>query len=146
MNNLVRQLNTIKIAGGYSRDIVEATTNVKTWTQIPEANTPVIMVVDENSPHTYHAGTYVEITWNIALYGVMKNQSQLDMEEFITDIETCLAANAPLAFTDTGAVVSYIRVRDIITDNQLFAEIEGSQLFKVMIALTYTQPYATRLR
>lgn len=146
LNNLVRQLQTIKTTDplNYSRNIYDATTSVKTWAQTPESSTPMIYVIDEDTQIQYHAGTTLEMTWNISLYGVMKGTTQLDMEEFISDIMVCLSANARLSFEDTGPQISHIRIRNIITDSQLFSEIENSQLFKMTVSLIYSPCYGTR--
>src|SRR5216684_2725311 len=93
LNNLQRQLLTIKASSGYSRDIFDATTKVQTWAQVPEANTPIVFIIDENTQYAYHPGRIIEVTWSVALYGVMKNQTQLHMEEFISDLDTCLTKN-----------------------------------------------------
>lgn len=144
LNNLQRQLLTITQANGYSRNIYDATMFVKTWAQVAEAETPVIYIVDEDTAYKYGEGRFITVTWNIALYIVMKGATTLDLEEFISDVDTCLVANAPLGFSDTGPVISYIRIKNIITDNQLFAEIEQSQLAKITVALTYTKCYGNR--
>lgn len=144
LNNLQRQLRTITTTNGYSRNIYDASLTVKTWTQVPEANTPTVFIVDEDAQYTYHPGKLIEVQWNIALYGVMKNKTQLEMEEFISDMDVCLTQNASLSFSDTGKVVSHIRIRNVITDDQLFAEIDGSQLFKMTISLIYTKCYGDR--
>lgn len=151
LQNLLKQLNTIKLDNGYSRNIYEATTNVKTWSQVPEANTPTVYVVDADDTRTYHAGKLTEVSWNVDLYGVMKNAEQVDMEEFISDIEVCLTKNVTLGFPETatpdnlaGRTIAQIRIKDIITDNQLFSEIESSQLFKITITLIYTKCFGER--
>ncbi len=136
--NLQRQLETITIANGYTRDVYRVTTAVKDWRSTPEAETPILYLVDSNTDYQYHAGKLTERTWSIDLYGVMRNQTQLDMEEFISDIEDCLQVNQRLAFPDTGAVCAHHRIMNITTDNQLFSEIEGSQLFKISVNIIYT--------
>jgi hypothetical protein len=138
LNNLQRQLETITVANGYSRDVYKVTTSVKAWRDTPEAETPVIYIIDDSTRYEYHPGRLTERTWTISLFGVMKSQTQSDMEELISDIEDCLQANVPLAFPDTGRVVAHHRITQIVTDNQLFSEIEGSQLFKMTIDFIYT--------
>lgn len=135
--NLQRQLETILQDNGYSQNVVKVTTNVKNWADTPEAETPIIYIVDEATEYNYHAGKTVERSWVIGLYGVMKNKEQTDLEEFIADVEECLTKNQTLHFTDTGGVTSHIRIKEIVTDNQLFSEIEGSQLFKVTLQINY---------
>lgn len=135
--NLQRQLETITQDNGYTQNVVTVTTNVKNWADTPEAQTPIIYIVDEATQYQYHAGTTTERTWTVALYGVMKNKEQTDLEEFIADVEECLTKNITLTFDELKPVVSHIRIREIVTDNQLFSEIEGSQLFKVTLDIKY---------
>ena len=136
--NLERQLKTITKDNGYTTNIYDATTKVKNWQDLSEAQTPTVFIVDETTKYLYHPGRLTERQWNIGLYGIMKNREQTEMEEFIADIETCLVANITLAFQDTGRVCAHMRITNIITDNQLFSEIEGSQLFKVDLEIIYT--------
>lgn len=143
--NLQSQLQTITTANGYSRDVQTVTTNVKPWSATPEAETPVIYIIDEKTEYRYHAGKLTDRSWIVGLFLVMKNKTQLDLEEMIADIETCLFKNSRLAFPATitlnnpsGAVASHMRVLEIITDNQLFSEIEGAQLAKLSIEIIYT--------
>lgn len=139
LNNLQRQLETITISNGYSRDVYKVTTAVKTWQDTPEAETPVLYIVDDTTDYRYHAGRLTERSWIVGIVGVLKNTTQLDMEELISDIEICLIANERLAFVDTGAVCGQIRIRNIVTDNQLFSEIERTQIFRMTIEIVYTQ-------
>jgi hypothetical protein len=135
--NLQRQLETITKDNGYTQNVYKVTTNVKTWADTPEAETPVIYLIDENTDYNYHAGKTTERTWTIGIYGVMKNKEQVDMEELIADIEECLLTNVTLYFEDTGRVASHSRIRNIVTDNQFFSEIEGAQLFKITLDINY---------
>lgn len=138
LNNLIRQLQTITVTNNYSRDVYKVTTDVKAWIDTPAAETPTVYVIDERTTPEYHAGKLLNWSWIIGLYGVMRNQTQLDMEEFIADVIECLTKNQRLAFSDTGPVSAHFRVKEIATDSQLFSEIEGSQLFKISIEIIYT--------
>lgn len=136
--NLQRQLETITKANGYTHSIHKVTTNVKNWNDTPEAETPVLYIIDEHTRYIYHAGKTLEHEWNIGLFGVMKNQTQVEMEELIADIEECLMKNVTLQFDEVyPGPISHLRIQDVVTDNQLFSEIEGSQLFKVLITFKY---------
>lgn len=135
--NLQRQLETITTENGYSNTVIKVTTKLKNWADTPEAETPIIYIVDETTDYTYHAGKTVERAWIVGLYGVMKNKEQTDLEEFIADVEECLTLNQTLGFPETGKVASHMRIQEIVTDNQFFSEIEGSQLFKVTIQINY---------
>lgn len=136
--NLQRQLRTILTANGYSRNVVKVTTNVKAWRDTPAPETPILYVIDENTDYRYHAGKLSERTWTVSIFGVMKGKTQEDMEELIADIETCIMRNSTLNFDNSGPIVGYVKVINVVTDNQLFSEIEGSQLFKVTCEIVYT--------
>lgn len=149
LKNFQRQLEKIKKADGYAHSVYKVTTNVKSWRDTPEAETPTLYIIDENTRYLYNAGKTLEHEWTIGLFGVMKNKTQLEMEEFIADIEECLFKNVTLYFEDqdltwngglgarTPGPISHLRINDIVTDNQLFSEIEGSQLFKISIIFKY---------
>lgn len=135
--NLQRQLETITTGNGYSRTAYKVTTNVHNWHETPAAETPVIYIVDESTQPKYNAGKLLEFEWQVGLFTVMRDRTQLEMEDFVSDIVECLFKNVTLAFDDVRAI-SHLRVLNIVTDNQLFSEIEGSQLFKITLELRYT--------
>lgn len=136
---LLKQLQTLTIANGYTFDVYKVTTAVKNWENTPEAETPVIYIVDESTKPVYHAGKLNEFEWQVALYSVMRNRTQVEMEEFISDIMQCLFKNVTLYDPDTEVrTVSHLRILNIISDNQLFSEIENSQLFKITLEIRYT--------
>lgn len=138
LKNLQRQLETISTENGYAHTVHKVSTHVRNWHDLAVAETPVIFIIDENTTYNYNAGRTLEHEWKIGLYGMMKEKSQYEMEEFISDIEECLFKNVTLSFDgQTPGPISHLRILDIITDNQLFSEIEGSQLFKVTINLRY---------
>jgi hypothetical protein len=139
LKNLQRQLETITVANGYTIDVVKVTTDVKNWNDTSAAETPVLYLIDEHSTPTYAASRHVEWEWKVGVFGVMKDKSQLQMEELISDIMDCLFANATLSFDGiVPGPLAQVRIGDITTDNQLFSEIDGSQLFKVLLSLKYT--------
>lgn len=136
--NLQRQLDTILKTNGYATDVFKVTTHVQSWSATPAAECPVIYIVDEKTRYVYGPTKTIEKEWDIGLFGVMKDRTQLEMEELVADIEECLFKNVTLAFDGERGVVSHMRITDIQTDAQLFSEIEGSQLFKMSIVLRYT--------
>lgn len=149
--NLQKQLLTISKANGYVNDVYDVSFVVKTWDQVTEQETPVLYIVDETAQYQYHPGRLVEVIWGLSLYGVMKNHTQDEMEDFISDIDFCLTKNTGLGFPETvtpgnalGNVASQIRIRNITTDGQFFSKIDGSQLFKVSIDVLYTKCYGSR--
>lgn len=135
---LQKVLSGIKKENGFATDVYEVTTSVKSWRDTSEAESPRLYIIDENTQYTYRSTSLTERTWTIGLYGVMKQGDQYQMEEFISDIEECLTSNLKLAYDNEPGPVSYSRIINIITDNQLFSEIDNSQLFKMTVAFTYT--------
>lgn len=139
MVNLQKQLETISIANGYATDIIKVTTAVKNWNDTAEAETPVLYLVDELTNPVYGPSKHMEWEWTIGIYGVMKNKDQIVMEECIADVMECLFKNLTLSFDgERPGPASHMRFGGIVTDNQLFSEIEGSQLFKVPVIIKYT--------
>lgn len=134
---LQRTLETIKITNGFATDVYKVSTSVNTWNSIPEHESPTLFLVDENTQYNYRATKLVERVWTVGIYGVMKNGDQYKMEELISDIEERLASNETLAVDGEKGPVSFTRIVNIITDNQLFSEIENSQLFKITVSITY---------
>lgn len=136
---LIKQLQTINKSDGYSTTVNEVSQNVKNWRDKPEAETPVIYVVDQRTQPKYNAGRLLEVSWYVDLFGYMRNRSQEEMEEFIADIELCLDKNRQLSFDGERGLVNHHRVTDIVTDAQMFSEIEGSQLFCIKLEILYTR-------
>lgn len=129
---LINQLKTISVANGYANNVCDVTTVVKSWRTTPEAETPVLYVIDQNTQYLYGPTKTLQHEWTIGIFGVMKNKTQMEMEELIADIEECLFKNVTLNHT-----ISHLRILDITTDGQFFSEIEGSQLFEVKINFLY---------
>ncbi len=144
INNLIRQLQTITIANDYSHDVREVSSDVRTWDTFTDQDTPTIFVVDEDTAIDGHPGKLVTIAWKVALFCIMRDESQMDMEEFISDIISCISKNTTLSFPDTGKVLSQIRVTNITSDNQFFSKIDNSQLFRVTLSLVYVTQYGER--
>lgn len=150
LKNFKRQLETITKANGYAHSVRQVTTNVKSWRDTPEAETPILYIVDEYTRYVYSASKTLEKEWYVAIFGVMKNRSQIEMEELIADLEECLFKNVTLYFVDqdptwndgagsrTPGPISHLRITEITTDGQLFSEVEGSQLFKMQVVFRYT--------
>lgn len=139
MVNLQKQLETITAGNGYSRSVHTVTTQVKNWEDTPAAETPVIYLIDNSTEPKYNAGKLLEWDWSMSLFCVMKDCSQVEMEEFISDVMECLYKNVTLADLTTGErTISHLRIENILTDGQFFATHEGSQLFRVDLSLIYT--------
>ncbi len=136
--NFQKQLETITTGNGYANTVSKVTTSVKNWNDTPEAETPVLYLIDEHTKYSYNAGKTLEHEWTMGIYGVMKNRDQIQMEELIADIEECLFKNVTLSFDGiVPGPISHLRITDITSDNQFFSEIENSQLFKVTIVFRY---------
>ncbi len=136
--NLQRQLETITTANSYATNVYKVTLDVRNWHETPEAETPTIYIVDENTTHIYHAGRTLEKEWSVALFGVMRGKTQYQMEELIADIEECLFKNITLSFDGVQpGPVSHMRITDVTTDNQLFSQIENTQLFKITLNIKF---------
>ena len=142
-DNVRRQLLTITTDNDYSRTVKYVDFDVLTYEQLTAEETPAICIVPGPTTYKYGAGRNMEIDWKIDLYLTMKESNSLDIDEFISDIETCLAANNPLSFDDTGAVASYIRIREIITDGGFFLK-DQIVLAKMTISVVYTKCYPAR--
>lgn len=140
MVNLQKQLETITTENGYTTNVVKVTTAVKNWTDTAEAETPVLYIIDEVTNPIYGPSKHMEWEWTIGIYGVMKNKDQVSMEELIADIMECVFKNQTLYFGEARGPgpAAQIRIGGVITDNQLFSEIEGSQLFKVPLIIKYS--------
>lgn len=139
LKNLKRQLETITVANGYVNNVQKVTFNARNWAEYPVAETPILFIVDDTTQYAYHAGKLTERTWDLGIYGFMRDKTQEEMEEFISDIEECLVKNITLTFDNIyPGPVAHMRIKNIITDGQMFAELEGSQLFKMTISVIYT--------
>lgn len=138
---LQKQLQTISKDNGYATSVNEVSFNVKNWRDKTEAECPVLYIVDDRDKRTYGPGRNLEVSWFVNIFGYMRNRTQEEMEEFMADIESALDKNRNLWFEgDTGSnLVNYHRIVDITTDSQMFAEIEGSQLFRVSLEILYTR-------
>lgn len=139
LNNLIRQLKTISVANGYATNVCNVTTEIRNWAETPAAETPVIYIVDMGGRPQYFPSRLTEWTWTLHLTGLMKDQTQIQMEEMVSDIEDCLFANGTLAFDAIyPGPAAQIRIQQVLTDGQLMRELDGSQLFTVTIEVKYT--------
>jgi hypothetical protein len=137
LRNLQRQLETITTGNGYSITVNQVTMNLKNWHDTPAPETPIIYLIDNSTQPKYNPGKLLEWEWSVSLFTVMKDRSQIEMEEFISDILECLYKNVTLAF-DGERTIAHLRIDNIVTDGQFFSEVEGSQLFRIDINLLYT--------
>lgn len=138
-DNLIRQLQTITHANGYDSEPAKVTTATPNWNDLRADETPLLVVIDNSQQFNYHAGRLNERVWSLDIFGIMRGQTQDDMEVLLADIEDCLMANVTLTFDNVQPpVCSHIRIRNIVTDRQMFYADEQSQLFKVTIDVIWT--------
>lgn len=129
-------LNTITTNRGYSKNVCEVSYDVKGWQSKSEDQTPVIYLIDDVTDITRHAGCIREYRWRVRLYGVFKggDNSIIDVETFITDIEQCIYDNNTLANQ-----VNKMEVDSVATDNQLFSVQQDTHLFEIVVLVEYTR-------
>lgn len=128
-------LETITTANGYSKDISEASFDVKNWQSRLEGDTPVIYVVDDGTPAIERmAGRQRQYKWKVLLFGVCKGFDIVQFEEFLADIQECVEINGAL-----GGIVSKIEVNNITTDSQFFSIKEDTHLFELELQVEYIQ-------
>jgi hypothetical protein len=129
-------LETITTGRGYSKTVCEVSYDVKGWETKSEDQTPVIYIIDDTTDITRHAGCIREYRWRVRLYGVFKggDNSIVDLEKFISDIEQCIYDNNTLA-----SEVNKMEIDQITTDNQLFSVQQDSHLFEIVVTIEYTR-------
>lgn len=122
---ITKILETITKDRGYTRDIQEVHLDNKSWRDISAPNTPAVFIVDDMVQIERHAGKTREYVWTVRLFGVMKEQSLDEFEEFIADIEQCIEDNSHLC-----GMVNKCEIQQVITDNQLFDNTD-TRLFEI---------------
>ena len=133
---LKKILETITKANGYTIDVDEVSFDVKSWRDRTSGNTPVIYIVDNNQVAKRFAGKTRQYTWNLLLFGVVKEEDIEVFEEFLADIEECVELNGWL-----GGIATKSEVNDIKTDNQLFSETERTHLFEMQIQVEFCRAH-----
>ena len=130
---LKEYLSLIKKSNGYNHTIQNVSFDVRAWDTVVEAECPIIFVIDDKTDSIKrHAGKMREYIWQVRLFGIVKERTLIEFEEIITDIEECIESNFNLAGT-----VSKTEVNQIITDNQLFSEKDGTHLFEIQLGVEY---------
>jgi len=126
-------LELVKKSNGYNHTLQNVSFDVRGWDTVVEAETPIVFIVDDKtSSIKRHAGRQREYIWQIRLFGIVKERTLVEFEEIITDIEECIENNYTLAGT-----VSKVEINQVVTDNQLFSEKDGTHLFEIEIAAEY---------
>lgn len=135
LKGLFLLLETITKARGYVHSVDEVSFNVKSWRDKSRMQTPVIYIIDDRTDIKRKAGrTCWEYTWSIPLFCVVRDDDIFDLENFIGDVETAIYDNNSLFGN-----VSKMEVVTIITDNQLFSEIDGVHLAEITVDLEYVR-------
>lgn len=124
-------LKTITIANGYTRDIQDVRMDTKSWRDVSAPETPIAFLVDDTVQITRFAGKTREYIWTIRIFGVVKEYSLDEFEEFIADIEQCIEDNNHLA-----GIVNKCEINQVITDNQLFDNTD-TRLFEMELRVEF---------
>jgi len=126
-------LKLVKVSNGYTHTLQNVSFDVRGWDTVIEAECPMIFIVDDKTTGIKrHAGRQREYVWQIRLFGIVKERTLIEFEEIITDIEDCIENNYTLAGT-----VSKAEVNQVVTDNQLFSEKDGTHLFEIEVSAEY---------
>jgi uncharacterized protein YkvS len=131
IKSLQQILLTITVDRGYSCNIKDVRTDAKSWRDISAPETPILFIIDDMVQITRHAGKTREYTWTVKLFGVLKETTLEEFEEFIADVEQCIEDNSHLAGT-----VNKAEINQVITDNQLFDN-TNTRLFEMDIQCEY---------
>lgn len=132
---LQRILETIKVTKGYTKDIIDVRTDSKSWRDVSAPQTPVIFLMDDMVQITRHAGKQREYVWTVRLFGVLKETTLEEFEEFIADVEQCIEDNFHLCGT-----VNKAEVQQVLTDNQMF-ENTDTRLFEIELRCEYIRSH-----
>lgn len=124
-------LQTIKMERGYSTNITDVRMDAKSWRDVSAQECPVVFIIDDMVQITRNAGKNRMYIWTVKIFGVVKERSFEQFEEFIADVEQCMETNNHLAGT-----VSKAEVNQLITDNQMFDNTD-TRLFEMDITCEY---------
>lgn len=136
MQGLKLLLPTITKTNGYTSTVEEVSFDVKGWRDKSAEQTPVIYIIDSLTKIVRHAGTVREYDWQIPVFGCYKAVDIITFEEFISDIEQCIYDNNTLF-----GQVNKMEVDQVLTDNQLFSELNesGTHLFEISLLVQFTR-------
>lgn len=124
-------LSTITTSRGYSMDIADVRLDAKSWRDLSKPETPCLFIIDDIVQIERHAGKTREYQWAVRIFGVLKETSFEQFEEFIADVEECIEHNSHLAGT-----VNKCEVQQVITDNQMFDNTD-TRLFEMELKCEY---------
>ena len=89
-------LNSIKKENGYTNDIRLVTFDTKSWRDMSAPQTPAIFIIDDLVQIQRFVAKTREYTWTVRLFGVVKEFTLEEFEEFIADVEQCIEDNCHL--------------------------------------------------
>lgn len=118
-------LQTITISRNYSKSVEDVRMDSKSWKDVSAPETPVIYIIDDIVQIERHAGKTREYVWTVRLFGVMKETTLEEFEEFIADVEQCIEDNSHLC-----GMVNKCEVQQVLTDNQMFDN-TNTRLFEI---------------
>lgn len=124
-------LMTINTTRGYSTNVAEVRLDSKSWKDLSSPETPAIFIIDDVVQIERHAGKTREYEWTVRLFGVLKEYTLEQFEEFIADVEHCIEQNSHLAGT-----VNKCEVQQVVTDNQMFDNTD-TRLFEIQLKCEY---------
>ena len=93
--------------------------------------TPALFIIDDIVQIQRFVSKTREYVWTVRLFGVMKEYTLEEFEEFIADVESCIEDNSHMA-----GMVNKCEVQQVITDNQLF-ENTKNRLFEVELRMEF---------
>jgi len=119
-------LETVLKKNGYKTNICKVSFDVRMWQDVTAGQTPAVFTIDGPVDFVRHASRVRFATWQIGLFGVVKELNFFEFEDFIGDLKEMLETNSVLLGT-----VNKIEVANILTDNQLFSQKDGTHLFNI---------------
>lgn len=126
-----RILETITTSRGYSKSVVEVRMDAKSWRDVSAPQTPVLFIIDDIVQIQRFVAKNREYVWTVRLFGVLKETTLIEFEEFIADVEQCIEDNSHLC-----GQVSKCEVQQVVTDNQMFDNTD-TRLFEVELRCEY---------
>lgn len=129
-------MESVTITNGYNTNVIEVSFDVKSWRDKSAPQTPVVYIIDDFTKITKHAGCVREYEWTIRLFGVCREKSMQEFEEFIADLEEAIMTNNSLF-----GEVNLMWVPEITTDNQMFSEFDGTRLYEMTVVLAFTRRF-----
>lgn len=129
-------LSTLTTSRGYNHDVVTVTTDGLPWENLTTGQVPAITIDDFNTELVTHAGQVREYNLIMLVYGVVREMDLYQFEAFITDVEKAIYDNNSLF-----GQCNLMRVKNIMTDANFNARIDGTRVFQCMVECLYTRNF-----